>query len=82
MADRSRFGAVVLASTLEATPVPELIIEAHLAVPPVYRAIRSVRSPLDLEADVHRYRVGGSDIVAVRTRRGARTCRERNHRPA
>ena len=80
MPDRPRLGAVVLAGALESTSLPEIVVEAHLAVPPVYRTVRSMRAPLDLDADVFRYRLNAGGISHLRQRRAARTCREPHRR--
>lgn len=80
MSDRPHIGAVVLAGAIEVTPAPAAIIEALLSVPAHFRHIRSVRAPLDLDADVFRYRVIGERIIPVRERRGARICRDPHRR--
>lgn len=65
MAPRTDLGAVVLATAISSVAPAPMILEVELRVKPVRRVIESVEPPLDLDANVFRYRVENGRVVPV-----------------
>ncbi len=63
---QSDLSAVVLATALGSVAPAPMILEVELHVKPIRRVVESIDPPLDLDADVFRYRVEDGRIVPVR----------------
>ena len=58
--------AVVLATQISSVAPAPSVVDLQLRVPAIHQSVQSRRTPLDLDADVFRYRIDGANRIAVR----------------
>ena len=75
----SETSALLLAAALDATELPQSLIERMLIVPAIRRVNRDYRPPLNLDAPIFRYRVAvDGSVTVIDEPVGARLCRSRH----